>query len=138
MRDFARHLIAHEASGRKKSDLPESVAFHVCENLQPHLATLMGNAGYRALLVRALMLATDGVPWLRAVQVNANGSLKGLDDLRAQLAPEEFAEGQVALLAQLLGMLVAFIGEDLTLRLVRDVWPQFPRRRIESGKGDKK
>ena len=138
MRDFARHLIAHEARGRKKSDPTESVAFHVCETLRPHLATLMGNAGYRALLVRALTIATEGVPWLRAIQVKANGSLEGLDDLRAQLAPEELAEGQVALLAQLTGMLVAFIGENLTLRLVRDVWPQFPVIEFESGKGDKK
>ena len=138
MRDFARHLIAHEASERKKAGLPESAAFHVCDHLQPHLATLMGNAGYRALLVRALLLATDNVPWLRAVQVKPNGSLEALDDLGAQLAPEEFAEGQVALLAQLMGMLVAFIGDDLTLRLVRDVWSHFPRRAIESDKGNRK
>ena len=138
MRDFARQIIAHEARVRKKSDPTGSVAFYVCETLQPHLATLMGNAGYRALLVRALTLATDGVPWLRAIQVKANGSLEELDELRSQLAPEELAEGQVALLAQLLGMLVAFIGENLTLRLVRDVWPQFPVTEFESDNGDKK
>ena len=27
------------------------------------------------------------------------------------------------LLAQLLGLLVAFVGKNLTLRLVREVWP---------------
>ena len=138
MRDFARQIIAHEARVGKKSDPIGSVAFHVCETLRPHLATLMGNAGYRALLVRAFTLATEGVPWLRAIQVKANGSLEGLDELRAQLAPEELAEGQVALLAQLLGMLIAFIGENLTLRLVREVWPQFSVTEFESGKGDKK
>jgi hypothetical protein len=28
------------------------------------------------------------------------------------------------MVAQLLGLLVAFIGEDLTLHLVREVWPK--------------
>jgi hypothetical protein len=32
----------------------------------------------------------------------------------------------VTLIAQLLGLLDAFIGQDLTLRLVADVWPDLP------------
>jgi hypothetical protein len=32
--------------------------------------------------------------------------------------PDEIASGAVALLAQFLGLLAAFIGEDMTLRLV--------------------
>ena len=138
MRDIARQLVAHEARGRKQSDQTASADFHVCETLRPHLATLMGNAGYRTLFVRALTLTSEDHPWLRADQVKADGTLDGLDELRAQLAREEFAEGQVALLAQLLGTLVAFIGENLTLRLVREMWPQFPVTEFESGKGDKK
>ena len=36
--------------------------FLVCEKLRPHLAMLMGNAGFRALLSRALALAKAEVP----------------------------------------------------------------------------
>jgi len=41
----------------------------------------------------------------------------------AQLDKEEIANGEVALLAQLLGLLVTFIGEAVTARLLEDAWP---------------
>jgi hypothetical protein len=124
MRNLAERLIALEARGSKSSETINRAAFHVCEKLRPQLATLMGNGGFRTLLSRALVLATVEVSWLRAVYVKADGSLEGLAELGAQADPEEIAEGRVVLLAQLLGLLVAFIGEGLTLRLARDVWPQ--------------
>src|SRR6185437_15796686 len=52
-----------------------------------------------------------------------DGSLKGLDELASQ-AQEETQEGGVVLLTQLIGLLLTFIGNDLTLRLVQDVWPE--------------
>jgi hypothetical protein len=39
----------------------------------------------------------------------------------------------VVMLAQLLGLLVAFIGENLTLHLVRDVWPKVRLDDVEFG-----
>ena len=38
--------------------------------------------------------------------------------------------------AQLLGLLVTFIGEELTLRLVREVWPKLSPNNLDFGKGD--
>jgi hypothetical protein len=124
MRNFAKRLVAHETSGNKSSGTETPAAFHACEKLRPHLATLMGNAGFRALLSRALTLANAEVRWLRAVHVKADGSLESLEELHAQVDPNEFYEGGVVLLAQLLGLLVAFIGENLALRIVREVWPK--------------
>jgi len=126
MRDFAERLIALETRGNEASETRTPAAFHVCEKLRPHLATLMGNGGFRALLSRALALANAEVSWLRAVHVKADGSLEDLEELHEQVAPAEFFEGKVVLLAQLLGLLVAFIGENLTLRLVREIWPKAP------------
>jgi hypothetical protein len=136
-RNFAKRLIADEASGNKSSETKTPAAFHVVEKLRPHLVTLMGNGGFRALLSRALALASAEVPWLRAVHVKADGSLEGLEDLHAQLDPDEFFEGRVVLLAQLLGLLVAFIGENLTLVVVRDVWPKIPLNDLDFGNGGK-
>jgi hypothetical protein len=138
MRDFAGRLIAYETRGNKSSETKTPAACLVSEKLRPHLATLMGNVGFRALLSRALALANTGVPWLRAVQVKADGSLEGLDELEAQVDPDEIFEGCVVLLAQLLGLLVAFIGENLTLHLVREVWPKLSLHDLDFGKGDKK
>jgi hypothetical protein len=124
MRSFAERVLACEPPGREASEAKTLEAFQVFDKLRPHLATLMGNGGFRALLSRALALANAEISWLSAVNVKADGSLEGLKELRGQLDPAAFFESSVVLLAQLLGLLVAFIGEDLTVRLVREVWPK--------------
>lgn len=135
MRDLAERLIAYETRRNKSSRTKTVAAFFVVDELRPQLATFMGNAGFRALLSRALVLANEEVPWLRAVHIKANGSLEGLNELAEQVEPDEISKGRVVLLAQLLGLLVAFIGEELTLRLVREVWPKLPLNNLDVGQG---
>jgi hypothetical protein len=137
MRDFAERLIAYETRGNKSSETKTATVFLVGEKLGPHLATYMGKVGFSALHSHALALANAEVPWLHAVHVKANGSFGGLDELGAQVGPETIAEGSVVLLAQLLGLLVAFIGGSLTLRLVREMWPKIPLNDLDFGNGDK-
>jgi hypothetical protein len=138
MRNFAKHLILCEANGNKSAQANAPDAFNVCEKLRPQLATLMGNGGFRALLSRALALASAEVPWLCAVHVKSDGALGGLEELPAQLDLDKFFEGRAVLLAQLLGLLVAFIGENLTLRLVREVWPKARLNDLDLVNGNKK
>ena len=124
MRDFAERLIAYETRGSKSSGTKTSAAFLVCEKLRPRLANLMGNTGFHALVSRALALASEEAPWLRAMQVKSDGSLEMLGEHEAQVDSKRIAEGGVVLTAHLLGLLATFIGEDLTLQLVRDVEPK--------------
>ena len=138
MRGIAERLIEYEARRKASTATANSANFQVTERLRPHLATLMGNGGFRALLARALKLAGAEVSWLRAVQVNADGTLEGLTTPHADLTPAEFREGRVVLLAQLLGLLVAFIGPGLTSRLVGEIWPQLAADKVDFGNGDKK
>jgi hypothetical protein len=42
----------------------------------------------------------------------------------------------VIVVAQLLGLLVTFIGEPLTLGLVGDAWPDAPVAGIDAGSGE--
>jgi hypothetical protein len=77
------------------------------------------------------------VAWLRAVRVNADGTLERLDE-EAKVDPEEIVEGNAILLAQLLGLLVAFIGEKLTLRVVHEAWPELSLNDLELATGAKK
>ena len=137
MRDFAERLIAFETRGNKSSGTKTPVACLVIDKLRPQLATFMGNIGFRALLSRTLALSNTEFPWLRAVHVKAEGSLEGLDELDGQVDPDEIFEGCLALLAQMLGLLVTFIGEDLTLRLVREVWPKLSLNSLDAGKGER-
>ena len=121
-RHLAQRLLAYEAVAGDNSERAESVAFRVCAKLRRPLITLAGVAGFRSLLSRALTLARAEAPSLNTVQVAADGSLKGLDELEPH--KEEARDGGAILIAQLIGLLLTFIGEGLTLRLVQDVWPE--------------
>ena len=134
MRSFSKHLIVSDALMNGPSAADRAAAFPVTDTLRPYLATLLGKGGVRALLARALALATLEVSWLRAVHVNAEGDLEGLAAVGALLDPNDFLEGRVVLLAQLLGLLVAFIGPGLTSRLVGEFWPQIPFQDRDFGK----
>lgn len=124
MRRFARSIIAFETQGNKSSATVDSADFPVSEKLRLPLTALMGSGGFRALLSRALALSTVEVRWLCAVQVKADGTFEGVEALQERIDPAEFLEGRVELLAQLLGLLVAFIGPKLTLHLVGESWPK--------------
>ena len=134
MRSFAKRLMDSEALSNTSSEAQTAAAFPVTDKLRPHLARLMGHGGVRALLSRALMLATTEVSWLRAVQVNADGDFEGFEALGLQLDASEFVKGRVVLLAQLLGLLVAFIGPSLTSRLTGEIWPQIPLNEQDFGR----
>ena len=84
----------------------------VCDRFRVPLARLVGVAGYRSLLSRAVALAKAEVTSLSPVQVQQDGSLEGFS-----------GDGGTAIVAHLLGLLVTFIGEPLTRQLVCDVWP---------------
>lgn len=136
MRYLAKHVLAYDTPGNKPPEAKTPALFHAIDKLRPHLVTLMGQGGFRALLSRALVLANAEVSWLRAMQVKADGALDGLEALQDGPDPTEREEGQVVLLAQLLGLLVAFIGPGLTLRLVGEAWPQILLDGFDFGDGD--
>jgi hypothetical protein len=137
MRNFAERLTVYETRGNEPAETATLAAFRACEKLRAHLATSVGNVGSRELVSCAFARASAEVPWLRAVQVKGDGQLEGLEALPAKLSPKELSEGEVILLAQLLGLLVAFIGERLTFRQVREVWPQIPLNDFDFGKRGK-
>jgi hypothetical protein len=125
-RDFARRLIAREAARDKPPVMGGSAAVRVCEKLRLPLARLAGTEGFRSLLSRAVALARAEVPSLDAVVVRADGSLEGLDGAGDGRDAGAGGEAGVVVVARLLGLLVTFIGEPLTLGLVRDAWPEAP------------
>ncbi|OYV07401.1 MAG: hypothetical protein CFE26_01160 [Verrucomicrobiales bacterium VVV1] len=126
MRTVATQLISDEAKASPLSASAEATKVAVVEKLRPHLSTLMGKSGFRALLSRALALAVSEAPWLAGVQVNAEGFLELQVPNDLKLDAQQIFAGHVALVAHLLGLLVAFIGEILTIRLVCETWPLLP------------
>jgi hypothetical protein len=134
MRHLAKRLTVYERKASAPSETTTPPGFQVCEKLRTPLGTFMGTTGFRELLSCALPRAKAEIPWLGAVQVNEDGSLEGLKELSAKHKPEELFDGGVVLVAQLLGLLVAFIGAKLTLRFVREVWPTVPLDDLDFGK----
>lgn len=123
MRDVAGRLVAEEFRAGGSSGTKSQAAFRVCEKLRLPLSTLVGVEGFRALLYRALMLARAGAPRLGALQVNRDGTLRFAVRPESPPEPPDTPADGTALIEQLLELLVNFVGVALTLRLVRDVWP---------------
>ena len=118
IRDLARRLIALETSRDARAAVSGSDAARVCEKLRMPLAKLAGTAGYHSLISRAIAIAKASAPALGPMEVRLDGSLEGFDKIG-----ENDADAGVAVLVHLLELLVTFIGEPVTLSLVRDAWP---------------
>jgi hypothetical protein len=122
-RDLARRLLDFEAAAGPASMPIEVTGIRVYEKLRRSLCVLAGVAGFHSLASRALTLAKSDAPSLSAVQVLADGSLQGLGKVGG-INNHQIDEGIIAFIAELLELLLVFIGESLTLSLVQNVWPE--------------
>jgi hypothetical protein len=122
MRDLARRLLAASQSAQSAADSGVQEAVLVNEKLRIALTQFAGADGFTVLLRRALALAIAEAPALKSAAVSADGRLEGLEQL-ATLPGSVSRAAALAITANLLGLLVTFIGEPLTLRLVRQAWP---------------
>jgi hypothetical protein len=120
-RELARSLVASEADASTTSLHTEPASVRVYERLRRQLGAPVGVDGFQALASRALALAKSQSPRLRAVQVTANGGLRGLGEVPSQTDADEDSEAGIVLIAQLLGLFLTFLGEATTLRLIEDL-----------------
>lgn len=121
MLELSRVLMAHEARTRKVA--AAITAADVCEKLRPKLSILMGATGFRTLLARALALASREAPLLRELKVDKAGALVPLETaIVSGDTPNDIASGAL-LIAQLLSVLAALIGESLTTQILVEIWP---------------
>jgi hypothetical protein len=124
LRRFVRRALV-DASGAASPDRAQlAAAFDtLCERLRERLQPLFGTTAVRALFVRALHVATSEFPWLAEVvpknhdpcSVNGSPVLRSVDVSLLE-------EGLAAVLAHNIGLLSAFVGEDLVLPLVQQAW----------------
>jgi hypothetical protein len=120
-RDLARSLVASEADASTTSLHSEPATVRVYERLRRQLGSPVGVDGFQSLASRALALAKSQSPRLSAVQVTANGDLRGLGEVESQTDADEDGEAGINLIAQLLGLFLTFLGEATTLRLIEDL-----------------
>ena len=138
MRDLAHRLVTYEAGAAKTSEPVESPTLRVYEKLRQSLGEFVGVAGFQSLASRALTLAKPEAPGLGAAQIASDGSLHDLGKIEPQIDMDKdpAGEGGIILIARLLGLLRLFLGEALTLSLLRSAWPgeAFDDRNAESGR----
>ena len=117
--DLARNLVASEADASTVSPQTESASVRVYERLRRQLGAPVGVGSFQALASRALALAKSESSQLGAVRIAANGDLRGLGEVEAQM--QEGGEAGIILIARLIGLFLTFLGEATTLRLIEDL-----------------
>ena len=130
MRDLAHRLHAYEVVEGKTSEPSELATIRVYEKLRKSLSAFAGVAAFESIAFRALTQAKSETPSLWPVQIATDGSLQGLGEFEPQIDIDKVGageypagEGGIILIARLLGLLLIFLGETLTLNLLRNAWP---------------
>ena len=128
--DLAAWLLKRETSGGADSVSPAEGAERACHKLSLRLSRLVSADGSQAIVSRVLHIAGARFAFLEGVRAGTppGACLQGLAERAQQVQPAEAGRGLHALLSLLLGLLADFIGEELTLRLIRDIWSDLPFR----------
>jgi hypothetical protein len=122
-RDWARRLIASEVEADPPCAQTHLATLRVYEKLRRELCAPIGIDSFQALASRALSLAKSHSPGLSTVQITEHGGLLGLGDVPFNMNSEDDGEVGVILIAQLLGLFLALLGEAATLRLIEHIPP---------------
>jgi hypothetical protein len=117
-RELAQRLLAYETLHANTAMADTQAVSRVCDKIRRPLTTLAGAAGFRSLLSRSLTLAKQHSPVLGGWEVGPEGSLQGVNG--------ETEESGVVQITQLIGLMITFIGESITVRLLHDVWLDLP------------
>jgi hypothetical protein len=117
---LAQWLLAHEMKERPQARTAVEAAERVAVELSSGASSLVSPDGYRALLKRALYLAS-------AESKDLGGTRIGISDTYLEgLAGEASDHALVALFAHVIALLATFIGDELTGNLIRQRWPHAP------------
>ncbi len=124
LRRFVRRALI-DATGVPAPDRAQlAAAFEtLTHRLRDRLQPLFGTAAVAALFARSVHVASREYPWLAQIArsgqdpyaVDANAKLGSLD-------VDTLHAGLATVLAHNIGLLSAFVGEDLVLPLVQQAW----------------
>ena len=125
LRQLALSEIAHHAGPDAGAEALAAASHRAYDDLARVSAQLIGHTGVDALTARALDLAQKEYPWLvhRREPEQPEGPFEHVIACLKRQDPAVAAEAAGTVLATLAGLLVAFIGESLTMQLLRKAWP---------------
>jgi len=122
---LALKVLAHHTGPSTGAAAVAAAARSAYDALARVSVPLIGQVGVDALTARAMHLAKRDYPWLGARDAERLEApfiqvVSSLEQQDSALATEAAA----AVLATLAELLVTFIGEPLTARLLRQAWPE--------------
>ena len=125
LKKLALRLFEHEATKSDNPDEPVKAIELCCQRLHDRLDRLIGAGGFRALLNRALYLAKKKYAWLEGVGIEDHPGceFKNLREAVKGKKPATVDEACTLILANVIWLLVTFIGEDITIGLIQEAWP---------------
>jgi hypothetical protein len=128
LEDFARQLLLrHVNKGARPDDLVGAME-QGCDALRSRLTPLLGISGFDAIFRQAVRLTTNNFPFLATVDppVGSDCAMDGLRQSGEAHEAKELEDAVIAILANFIWLLIVFIGENIALRKVHEVWPDVP------------
>ena len=124
-RDRAIRLLTHEARGDETAEALAAAAERVCQRLSLHSGKVLGVDTFYVLFARALALVKAEFPFMQAVTVEPpQACLKGLREALRESAASQASDAIVAVVATFLALLADFIGEEVSLSVLVEVWAE--------------
>lgn len=105
--------LAIDGSARSRGPAP-----NVVKRLHTRFSKLFGTAGFDALLARSLALAQWDRPCLDELRASPGETLERLDACTSDGALDH--DAAIAIVSRFLELMIQLVGEDLTLRLLRE------------------
>jgi hypothetical protein len=118
-RRFARAVVAAELVALSSAEPAEAIR-RIVAKLHAGLGRVVGTAGSDVIVLRALALARRAEPALSKVRVEPAGRVTGFEG-HDRASVERAA---TVWLSEVFEVVAALIGEDLTMRIARSVWPE--------------
>ena len=124
-REMARELLEEELRAGADGRLPSDAAERLCLRFYRGLDPLVTRAGSRAFLSRSLRLTEAEHPFVARLRAGTTDApcFEGIDDAVSGLEAAAVFTGFETVFGNMIGLLVTFIGEDLTMHALREVLP---------------
>ena len=123
-------LLTQETGPEANTAEISAAAERVCQKLSSRLSRLASPIAAQAALARALHLGRAEFTFLEGVHAGraTHVCLLDLVECTRGIEPDEVRRGLVAVLGILIHLLVGLIGNEFTMRQLREDWPDLPLR----------
>lgn len=123
---LASRIVEDEAQRIPASAHDVDIILGVCDKMHPPLSRMAGTISYQALLSRALVLALPDAPTLAALRFEGDGRLvfDPKNPPAVALDPDAVRHDAIVLVTAFLNLLMTLVGDVVTVRIIRQVWPE--------------